>query len=413
MRRIREYAGDAASNRFVLWAAFVVVHLYLGLINIYSPLNPIGDVRFVYSGWMDQAFAANYWVGIDAPWVYPIAALVPMVAAYLLSFGGYTASWLTLVLVVDAVALATLTGWGRRARNVRAGWYWVGFTVAVGPISSGRIDAISVALAIIGVVVLAAHPIAASVVIAFATWVKVWPVALIAALVIGSRHRAAVIASVLGTSVGIIAITLAFGSGWNVLSFITQQTGRGLQVEAPISTIWAWQGFAGVPNTTVYYDMTILTYQVTGNGVDVAAMVMNPILLIAVLAVAILGLVASRRRADAAVLLPLLSLAFITALIVFNKVGSPQYVTWLVVPVMLALVTGGRARRLFRAPAVLLLIIAVLTQLIYPFFYDDVILLHAPMLVILTIRNLLLIVLFAWAIAALARLRPGPDRLPS
>jgi hypothetical protein len=412
MRRIREYAVDAATNRLVLWAAFIIVHLYLGLVNLYSPSNPMGDVRFVYSGWVQEGLQAQYWVGIDVAWVYPIVAMVPILAAELFGHALYPATWLSMVLVLDAVALATLTGWGRRARNISSGWYWTLFLFLVGPIAMGRIDAISVAVALIGVVILAAHPIAGSVLIALATWIKVWPAAIVAALIIASRERKAVFASAIATSIGVVFIALAFGSGDRVASFITEQTGRGLQVEAPVSTVWMWFALAGSNGAAVYYDADLLTFQVMGNGVDTAAAIMNPVMVIAAAVVAILGIRATRRGADATALLSPLMLGFITCMIVFNKVGSPQYVTWLVVPVLLAIVSAGGLRQAFATPAALVLVIAVLTQLIYPFFYNDLLLLNPAMVAILTIRNLLLVFLFGWSLAAIARLQPLAGVVP-
>ena len=55
-----------------LWVAFVLLHFWLGMLNLYAPGLPLGDVSIVYKFWMDQAFVADYWVGIDSGWVYPI-----------------------------------------------------------------------------------------------------------------------------------------------------------------------------------------------------------------------------------------------------------------------------------------------------------------------------------------------------
>lgn len=114
-------------------------------------------------------------------------------------------------------------------------------------------------------------------------------------------------------------------------------------------------------------------------------------------------------------LLPPLALAITTALIVFNKVGSPQYVTWLAVPIVFGLVTAATGRGpSFRMPAVLVLVIAALTQAIYPFLYRELLLLQPLPIVLLDLRNLLYLVLLGWAVRTLVRRgrRPvGPDRL--
>jgi hypothetical protein len=403
------FAVRLASNRFVLWAAFIAVHLWLGLVNLYSSSYPMGDVRDVYKGWMDEAIGANYWVGIDEVWVYPIVALLPMLAAY--SFGPdlYPSTWLSLILVLDAVALATLTGWGRTSKNVAAGWWWVAFLLLLGPIAVGRIDAVSVPLALIGMLLLAAHPIAASVIITLATWIKVWPAAIIAAIFIAVKQRSAVLASAVATSLGIVVIALVFGSGTNVFSFITEQTARGLQVESPVATIWLWRAVAGLGDTSVYFDSDLLTFQLTGTGVTEVSALMTPLMAIAALVVIALGARALLRKTPALELVPVLSLAFVLVLIVFNKVGSPQYISWLAVPVLLGLVVGGATRRAFRAPIIVVLAIAVLTQAFYPYLYNDLLVLRPVMVIIITARNLLLVGLFVWAVVSLWRV---PRRAP-
>ena len=55
-----------------------------------------------------------------------------------------------------------------------------------------------------------------------------------------------------------------------------------------------------------------------------------------------------RRGVPGAELLPPLALAITTALILFNKVGSPQFVTWLAVPIVLradGVASPGAGRR--------------------------------------------------------------------
>ncbi len=76
-----------------------------------------------------------------------------------------------------------------------------------------------------------------------------------------------------------------------------------------------------------------------GPGSTAVAALMNPLLGLAVIVIAVLGIVAVQRGAAVTELLAPLSLALVTAFIVFNKVGSPQYMTWLAVPIILGLAT--------------------------------------------------------------------------
>jgi hypothetical protein len=390
-------------HRIVLWLVFIGVHFVLSVNNLTSLLNPFGDVRFIYSRWAIDAFQTGVWVGVDTPWVYPIVALVPIAVPWLIAPAYYPEVWLVMVFVLDAVVLGCVTGWGRRARNLAAGWWWTVFLLLLGPIALGRLDTVSVALAILGLLLLAKHPVASGVLLVAATWIKIWPVAIIGAVIIATRHRLAVLASVVGTSVAVVAVALAFGAGWNIVSFITMQTDRSLQVESPVATIWLWRALSGSAET--YYDTDILTYQVRGEGVATAAALMNPLLIVAVGLVGGLGIRALRRGMNTAQLLPTLALALVTALIVFNKVGSPQYIAWLAAPVVLAFVTPGVVHRDFRVPGVGIILIAALTQLIYPTFYVELLALDPTMVIVITVRNLLLVALFGWTIAELWRAR--------
>ena len=409
-------------NPFFLWAAFILAHLWLGLLNLYGPGYPMGDVTAVYKFWIDQAVINDFHVGIDSQWVYPIVAIVPMFVAFAFGSTFYASTWLSMVMVLDAIAFGVLTGWGRKREHITLGWWWVAFLFLLGPIALARIDSVTVPLAMIGVLLLARHPRVAALILTIATWIKVWPAALLAAIIISVHDRLRVLTIAVVTSLGIIAVALALGSGSNVFSFITQQTGRGLQVEAPISTLWLWMTAAHVPNTFVYYDTAILTYQVDGPGTGVAAALMTPILLVVVLAVSALGIVAVRRGARVAELLPSLALALVTAFMVFNKVGSPQFESWLAVPIVLGLATALQGGRSFRTPAIMALVIAAITQLIYPYLYNFLLTTNPVMLIALSTRNLLLIVLFGWALAAVVRLarnataqfgEPEPERTPT
>ena len=259
--------------------------------------------------------------------------------------------------------------------------------------------------------------------LAVAAWIKVWPAAVIAAAVIAVKSRITVAIAAIAASAAIMLLAILLGGGANVFSFITQQTGRGLQIESGLGTFWMWDAFSRHPGgSTIYYDTSILTYQLHGPGVAIAAAIATPMLAVAAAALLGLAVVIARRGASAGELLPPLVLALTTALILFNKVGSPQFVTWLAVPIVLGLSAAATGHGpSFRFPASLALVIAGLTQLMYPYLYDGLLNLNFGMLLVLSARNLLYVVLLVWAVGSLVRLvRPGvelqlvdePDWLP-
>lgn len=393
------------ASPFTLWIAFLLVHILLGYLSLHSVGMPLGDVFLVYKPWAELAGQGTSVVGIQTDWVYPIVAIVPIMLPLLLGPDNYTGGWLTLVLLMDAAAFALLVV-GQSSRRITAAWWWLAFLVLLGPIAVGRLDAISVALAVIGLLWLTMHERVAVVVLTLATWIKVWPAAIIAAAMIALRSRWHILSVAAVTSLVIVIVALTFGSGMHVFSFITMQTGRGLQIEAPISTVWMWQAALGARDAVIYYDREILTFQVTGDGTATAGALMTPLLLAVVVVVALIGMRAVHRRVPVTRILPELSLAFVAAFIAFNKVGSPQYVAWLAAPVLIGLIYQSRG---FRTPAVLVTITAALTQLIYPYFYDYVLTAQPAILVVLTVRNLLFFVILGWAVIALLRVPDGAE----
>ena len=85
---------------------------------------------------------------------------------------------------------------------------------------------------------------------------------------------------------------MLLGGTATLLSFVTEQTGRGLQIEAVVATPWMWALALRVPGVEVYYDMDILTYQLRGPGVEAITAATTPtlaLLVAGVLAIAAVG----------------------------------------------------------------------------------------------------------------------------
>jgi hypothetical protein len=387
------------AGRLALWVAFLLVHGALAALNLLAPGWPLGDVTAVYLSWAENAADGNARMGIDAPWVYPILAFAPMAAS--LAFGPewYAQTWLAIVVLVDAIAFSILLGNRRLSRTRRlAAWWWVGFLALLGPIALGRIDAITVPLAITGLLWAAGRPRVASVLLTIGAWVKVWPAALLAALLMVSRKRGDVFTVAVALSAGILGVSLLAGAGSNAVGFVAEQAGRGLQIEAPLAVGWLWQIAAGSETIEIVYDRDILTYQIEGPGADAAAAVTTPLMGLGVAAVLLLGIRAVRRGAAFGRLLPPLALAFVVVLMLANKVGSPQFATWLAAPVILGLVLGPRR---FRVPAVLAAGVALITQIIYPYWYGWLLGAHPGFVLLLTAKVVLLVVLAVWGIRAM------------
>jgi hypothetical protein len=143
-----------------------------------------------------------------------------------------------------------------------------------------------------------------------------------------------------------------------------------------------------------------LTYQVSGSGVSNVALFSNALIGISVLGAFSWGWWLSRRGLDHKLLFPLLSFIVITALIVFNKVGSPQYMMWLVAPVVVGLIFYPKV---WRSLALLSLLVAGMTHVLYPYWYGNILALETSMVSLMTLRNIglvALLVVSCWTLYA-------------
>jgi hypothetical protein len=274
---------------------------------------------------------------------------------------------------------------------------WLAFQLALGPIALGRIDAVTVALAIIAVTILERSPRASGVLIAVATWVKVWPVVVGLAAMRSARFASFATWSI-GTAVALAVAGIVAGDRFSVFSFLSQQQGRGLQVEAVAATPWLWDAWAA-GQSVVTYSADIHTFEIVGPGTSLVAQVLTVAQVVALLAVGF-ALVANGRSATiASASFGYSLLVLVSLLVTTNKVGSPQFVSWFAVPLVAIVVLNAS-----RATTVLVALIgsvAVLTHAIYPYAYFAFLELRTVPLVLVTVRNLAEVALLVTATAVL------------
>ena len=397
----------SATHVVVLWCAFVAVHVAVAVAGWMYPSQPMGDVVLVYEPWATSALNGGPVVGVTQTWVYPQLALVPMLLAKMMSLplvatmgasGAYLVAWATLVTVLDALAFASLTGRSASSQCRAGAWFWVAALLLLGPIAMYRIDAIAVPLAVVGGLWLTRRPAVAAALLTIGAWVKIWPAALVFAAVVASRHRMRVLVTAAAVTAGILLALLLCGADSEIFGFLTAQTGRGLQIEAVAATPFLWAAAAGA--ASIEYSFEILTFQIVAPGAEPVAAALTPLMIVLVVAVTGVGAIKAMRGASFSRLFPPLAYSLVLALIVMNKVGSPQFATWVIAPVILWFVLD-RARA--AVPSATVLALCALTCVVYPLTYDA--LLRADLLpvVILTVRNLLLVSALVVGIRALIR----------
>lgn len=387
-----------------LLAGFCVVHLvFLVFALILSLRGEAFSDTFIYRDWTSAGFRDENLSGGPSPWVYPVLALVPMAIAGLAGPGPFFFLWVLMITVLDGVALAKLTGRGHRREAIPAGWWWLVFVFIMGWLGFARVDGLTAPIVLTALAYGVSHPFIASTLLSVATWMKVWPAAVMLSLFTVVKQRTKVVAAGILTSVLVIALTAAVGQLPKLLNFLTQQGDRGMQLEATFTTPWLWLSVLHVGDSRMYMNTDINSMQVDGPGTGFMSFLMQPLLVLAAILVAALTFWAlhnGKRRggADRTELLLAGSLTMATAFVVFNKVGSPQFMVWLAPAVAVGLAHSWKE---WRVPAAMLIAIAVATYFIYPLYYDALSHNNPFMALVLTARNVLLVVLFCWSVRRL------------
>jgi hypothetical protein len=157
----------------------------------------------------------------------------------------------------------------------------------------------------------------------------------------------------------------------------------------------------------------LITWEVSGPGTTTAAGVLDVLLVLAVAVVGgLLWWARTGARSDAAFLPG--ALALLAVLVVVNKVGSPQLLAWLAAPVAVLLARPEEVgRRWLRGVAGVVVAAALLTQVVFPWAYLDLLAGGAGVAVVLAVRNVLLVTVLVLAVVGLVRVagtaapRPG------
>lgn len=384
-------------NFFALFLlALLIPFLLLGFSQYFDRVLPLNDV-LLYGYWLQQMQFGEPIFGISQDFVYPYLSLLPMwLAALLGGPAGILVGWTSLVAILNSIAIGFLTSWGRgSSRSMVAGLFWLVYLLLLGPSGIGRIDAIAASVAVFGLAALAKDRLAlATALFTLGAWIKIWPFVLALNTFISESRKRIVAYSVFAVMSAVLIFALAAGANGSLLSFIFKQGNRGIQIESPIAMLWIWAAKLGAPDTGIYYDKEIITNQVYGPWVNEISFLMTPVMFFALGITVWLAVRAARSGVSPKTLLSIASFTGVLDLIVFNKVGSPQFMAWLAVPIIAMIIFG--VDRLW-IPITGLLLVAVITNLIYPVFYIDLMGLGDLSVALLSVRNALLIALLVYA----------------
>jgi hypothetical protein len=287
---------------------------------------------------------------------------------------GYLVAFVVLMLALDGVLTYALWRSAGRRRD-RAIDFWLLYVFLVGPLCYTRFDMVPAVLA--GGALLAARrrPWLTGALTGLGAAIKLWPALLAGAFAVRRRGRGAMLGAFVGVGFGLAGLSLVTGGWSRLLSPLTWQSGRGLQIES----VWATPlmlARAASPATWEVRYSAFQAYEVFGPGVAAFLTVSDVATVLGLLVTVALFVRGFRSPEVDAVGLGLLVLATIAITTITNKTLSPQYLLWLGGPAAALLLSrGGRGagwhRRLVRL-AVWLLVLALLTQLTYPLLYNGI-----------------------------------------
>jgi hypothetical protein len=357
-----------------------------------------GDV-FYYHRKINALFSA----GLDGTlYEYPTPVVWILWLPYGASFGsrvGYLVAFIVLMLALDALFCYTLwRSTGRRHDSAID--FWLIFAPLIGPLSYLRFDMLPAVLAGGALLATRRKPWVTGALTGLGAAIKLWPALLIGAFMSYKYDRRQAGLAFIVVGFGLALISLILGGWSRLISPLRWQSDRGLQIES----IWATPSMvarAVMPDQWIVNMSPYQAYEVFGPGADAWVTISNVATLLGLAMIILLTVRAFRHDGSTPVAIGFVVLATVAIMIITNKTLSPQYLLWLGGPMATLLVFRRQATpeegQAIRRIALQLLVLALLTQLVYPVLYPGYIGRQGHAMIIIstivtTIRNVALVV---------------------
>jgi Glycosyltransferase family 87 len=371
MSRLTTWYDAHRGPRTIVIVWLVTRLLMLVMLAIFESFV-VGDV-FYYQRKINALFSA----GLDRTlYEYPTPVVWILWLPYGASLGsrvGYLIAFVIFMLALDA--LFTYALWrstGRRHDTTID--FWLIFVPFIGPLSYLRFDMLPAVLA--GGALLAARrrPWITGALTGLGAAVKLWPALLIGAFLSYKPDRRPAGIAFVVVGFGLALISLIFGGWSRLISPLTWQSNRGLQIES----IWATPlmlARAAKPGQWIVDMSQYQAYEIFGPGVHPWITISSVATLLGLAVIILLTIRAFRHNGSTPVAIGFVIVAIVAIMTITNKTLSPQYLLWLGGPMGALLAFRPRATP-EEQPAIdrmagQLLILAILTQLVYPLLYDS------------------------------------------
>jgi hypothetical protein len=351
----------------------------------------LGDIE-LYRYWGEQMVDGGAVPYRDLQIEYPPGSLPFFAAPALLSGSFFLPLFVATMLLLDLGGLAALISIARRSNGSALGpWVWVGIVPLLGPVVYLRFDLVP-AVATIWMVERGARNRwrQAGIWLGLGIAAKLYPFVLLPPLLAVRRWRRSVAAGV-GSVLALAFVPFAVWAGSVERSVLRYHAARAIEIES------LWGGALLVAarfGHRLLFDFraeSLNALSPWSPELKVAAA------LIALGVLAVMSWTAWRSAADRLPeRFPDVVFATLAGTLVATTVLSPQYLLWL-----MALGAGAASfkRCTVRGPVMLLAPVALLTQLVFPFLFVRLARLDTTALAVLTLRNVLLLGLAAWAIS--------------
>jgi len=287
---------------------------------------------------------------------------------------GSTELYVVVFALLMAVLDAAFAVWLWQGHSKVAALFWMAFGFCLGPLIWFRYDLLAGVVVGVAVFLLARRPSLSGALIALGAGIKLWPALLIAAAAgtdAASRRR---LLGFGGAGLGLALASLWSGGLVRLVSPLTWQSGRGLQIESVWATPLMWLRGFGVNPPWLVEMSAYNAFEVFGPWAGNLQRLSDLSMVVGVGFAALVGLACLTQRPLAAHHRAMACVAIVLVMLTCNKTLSPQYLSWLgaVVAAWLGLSPRGqRARASFFALASLAL--ATATQYVYPIAYGGLI----------------------------------------